>query len=57
MVIGGAILISGSWCRRTSAWPWSLTVALMLIGLGVFHLVRLYRAIRRASCRPTTLLR
>lgn len=49
MVIGGAILIFGLVVPPHVGLAMELTVALMLIGLGVFHLVRLYRAIRRGE--------
>lgn len=49
MVIGGAILLFGLVVPPHVGLAMELTVALMLIGLGVFHLARLYRAVRRGE--------
>ncbi|WP_441292243.1 high-affinity nickel-transport family protein [Sorangium sp. KYC3313] len=49
MVIGGAILLFGLVVPPHVGLAMELAVALMLIGLGVYHLARLYRAVRRGE--------
>ncbi|WP_437586518.1 high-affinity nickel-transport family protein [Sorangium sp. So ce1000] len=49
MVIGGAILLFGLVVPPHVGLAMELAVALMLIGLGGYHLARLYRAIRRGE--------
>ncbi|WP_437542747.1 high-affinity nickel-transport family protein [Sorangium sp. So ce367] len=49
MVIGGGILLFGLVVPPHVGLAMELSVALMLIGLGVYHLARLYRAVRRGE--------
>ncbi|MGK3986779.1 high-affinity nickel-transport family protein [Sorangium sp. So ce136] len=49
MVIGGAILLFGVVVPPHVGLAMELAVALMLIGLGGYHLTRLYRAARRGG--------
>ncbi|WP_437522792.1 high-affinity nickel-transport family protein [Sorangium sp. So ce726] len=49
MLIGGAILLFGFVVPPHVGLAMELAVALMLIGLGVYHLARLYRAVRRGE--------
>ncbi|WP_437275576.1 high-affinity nickel-transport family protein [Sorangium sp. So ce375] len=49
MLIGGAILLFGLVVPPHVGLAMELAVALMLIGLGGYHLARLYRAVRRGE--------
>ncbi|WP_438014615.1 high-affinity nickel-transport family protein [Sorangium sp. So ce315] len=49
MVIGGAILLFGVVVPPHVGLAMELAVALMLIGLGGYHLTRIYRAVRRGE--------
>ncbi|WP_437596569.1 high-affinity nickel-transport family protein [Sorangium sp. So ce590] len=49
MLIGGGILLFGLVVPPHVGLAMELTVALMLIGLGAYHLLRLYRAVRRGE--------
>ncbi|WP_438023145.1 high-affinity nickel-transport family protein [Sorangium sp. So ce233] len=49
MVIGGAILLFGLVVPPHVGLAMELAVALMLIGLGGYHLTRIYRAVRRGE--------
>ncbi|WP_437630823.1 high-affinity nickel-transport family protein [Sorangium sp. So ce854] len=49
MVIGGAILLFGLVVPPHVGLAMELAVALMLIGLGAYHLTRIYRAVRRGE--------
>ncbi|WP_437731001.1 high-affinity nickel-transport family protein [Sorangium sp. So ce1335] len=49
MLIGGAILLFGLVVPPHVGLAMELAVALMLIGLGGYHLTRIYRAVRRSE--------
>ncbi|WP_437567424.1 high-affinity nickel-transport family protein [Sorangium sp. So ce542] len=49
MLIGGGILLFGLVVPPHVGLAMELTVALMLIGLGAYHLLRIYRAVRRGE--------